>query len=52
MNLVKQAFTIGALFLWQALPLYVYKELYAPKLLIKLLLSVLLALSIAVGISA
>lgn len=32
MDLVRQVFTIGALSVWQALLLNIYKELYAPKL--------------------
>ncbi|AAL62685.1 conserved within P. aerophilum [Pyrobaculum aerophilum str. IM2] len=50
MDLVNQVFTTGALFLWQALLLYVYKELYAPRLPIRLLLFILLTLSIVIGI--
>lgn len=50
MDLIRQVFTIGALCAWQALLLYVYRELYAPKLPLKLLLLIILLLFIAVGV--
>ena len=49
MDLVNQVLTIGALFAWQALLLYVYRELYAPKLPLRLLLLIILLLSIVAG---
>ncbi|AFA39973.1 hypothetical protein Pogu_1946 [Pyrobaculum oguniense TE7] len=50
MDLVRQILTIGALFVWHVLLLYVYKELYAPRLPMKLLLPLLLVLSIVAGV--
>ncbi|AAL63480.1 conserved within P. aerophilum [Pyrobaculum aerophilum str. IM2] len=49
MDLVEFILTTGAFFVWQAIFLYVYKELYSPKLPMRLFLPVVFLLSALFG---